>query len=528
MIVLRNWMRRKWVRFFLPILSAFLLALSLCYPSVGFIEWVALVPFALFLFEAVEGEKVSFRRAYVWGLGFFWVYYALVYHWFFYMYPLDFLGLSAGVSVIVVMLACFGVSLLQAVPSAFLVPLFLVASRGRSVSRFRLLPPFLAAALWCVMEWSLTLTWAGVPWSRLALGQTSMLAVIQSASLFGPYFITFLIVAVNFLVGYGLFFNKRLAPALGALLLAVNVAVGGVLLAIDGESTQPLRVAAVQGNISSAQKWGEDGLIISLTRYTELTQLAAFRGADLVVWPESVIPYDLNEDDVMLSYLGKLASSEGIHLVIGSFEKQGDINHNALFAFDPQGQLNPTAYAKRRLVPFGEFIPMEKFIKTVVPLLADLNARSADLDPGEGSNIIHTELGNIGGIICFDSIYEELSRASVLDGAQLLVISTNDSWFSDSAALSMHNRQSVLRAVENGRYVIRAANTGISSIISPTGEILDSLGALEDGIVVKDVYLRDSLTLYTRMGNVIIWLSVALYLAVISFDITRKILSRRR
>ena len=171
---------------------------------------------------------------------------------------------------------------------------------------------------------------------------------------------------------------------------------------------------------------------------------------------------------------------------------------------------------------------MEKFIKTVVPLLADLNARSADLDPGEGSNIIHTELGNIGGIICFDSIYEELSRASVLDGAQLLVISTNDSWFSDSAALSMHNRQSVLRAVENGRYVIRAANTGISSIISPTGEILDSLGALEDGIVVKDVYLRDSLTLYTRMGNVIVWLSVALYLAVISFDITRKILSRRR
>ena len=337
-----------------------------------------------------------------------------------------------------------------------------------------------------------------------------------------------MIVVVNFLVGYGLFFNKRFAPALGALLLAVNVAVGGVLLAIDGESSQPLRVAAAQGNISSAQKWGEDGLIISLTRYTELTQLAAFRDADLVVWPESVIPYDLNEDDVMLSYLGKLASSEGIHLIVGSFEKQGDINHNALFAFDPQGKLNPTAYAKRRLVPFGEFIPMEKFIKTVVPLLADLNARSADLDPGEGSNIIHTELGNIGGIICFDSIYEELSRASVLDGAQLLVISTNDSWFSDSAALSMHNRQSVLRAVENGRYVIRAANTGISSIISPTGEILDSLGALEDGIVVKDVYLRDSLTLYTRMGNVIVWLSVALYLAVISFDITRKILSRRR
>ena len=528
MTVIRDWMSRKWVRFTLPIISAFLLALTLCYPSVGFLEWIALVPFALFLFGAVEREKVSFWRAYLWGFGFFWLYYALIYHWFFYMYPLDFLGLSSGASAVVVTVACFGLSLLQAVPSSFLVPLFLVASRGRGVARARLLTPFLAAALWCVMEWSLTLTWAGVPWSRLALGQTSMLAVVQTASLFGSYFITFLIVAVNFLIGYGLFFGKRLAPALGALLLALNVAVGGVLLMIDGESGQPLRVAAAQGNVSSAQKWDDDGFIASLVRYTELTQLAAFRGAELVVWPESVIPYDLNEDDATSTYLGKLASTEGIHLMVGSFEKQGDINRNALFIFDPQGQRNPTVYAKRRLVPFGEFIPMESFIKSVIPPLAQLNARSASLTPGEGSNIIRTELGSIGGIICFDSIYEELPRASVLDGAQLLIVSTNDSWFSDSAALSMHNRQSVLRAIENGRYIVRAANTGISSIISPTGEILDSLGALEDDIVIKDVYLRDSLTLYTRMGNAVVWVSVALYLAVISFDVTRKVLSRGR
>jgi len=510
----------------LSAVSALLLALSLCYPTVGFIEWIALVPLAFSLFDAVYGERISAWRTYLWGFGFFWLYYALIYHWFFYMYPLDFLGLSAGASIVVVTVACFGLALIQAVPSAFLFPLFLGVARRRAASRARLLTPFLAAALWCVIEWSLTLTWAGVPWSRLALGQASLPIMVQSASLFGSYFITFLIVAVNFLVAYGLFLGKRFAPALGALLLACNVAVGGILLLAYRDSGPLIRVAAAQGNVSSAQKWNEDGYIDALIRYTELTQLAAFRGADLVVWPESVIPYDLNEDRSMNSFLGKLASTEEIHLLVGSFEKREESNHNAIFAFGPDGVRNPTAYAKRHLVPFGEFLPMEAFIKAMIPPLAELNAFAEALDPGEGSNIIHTELGDIGGIICFDSIYEELARQSVADGAQLLVVSTNDSWFSDSAALSMHNRQSVLRAVENGRYVVRAANTGISSIISPNGEILASIGALEDGVIVEDIHMRDSMTLYTRMGNLVVWLSIGLYLAVVSFDITQKLLSR--
>ena len=100
-------------------------------------------------------------------------------------------------------------------------------------------------------------------------------------------------------------------------------------------------------------------------------------------------------------------------------------------------------------------------------------------------------------------------RDSVLNGAEIIAISTNDSWFSDSAALSMHNSQSVLRAVENGRYVVRSANTGISSIIDPMGRVVDSLGANREGYVTAEVNLRNDLTLYTRIGNVIVWLCIA-------------------
>ena len=112
--------------------------------------------------------------------------------------------------------------------------------------------------------------------------------------------------------------------------------------------------------------------------------------------------------------------------------------------------------------------------------------------------------GKIGGLICFDSIYETLTLDSVREGAQLLALATNDSWYQDSAAVYQHNRHAVLRAVESGRYIVRAANTGISSIIRPTGEITASLAPLKAGVVTGDVYFRSDRTVYSIVGNVIV------------------------
>ncbi len=509
-------------------ISAVLTALVVCFPVLGALEWVSLIPLAFVLFSAVGRETFSFRRSYLAGLGFFMIYYAVIFHWFFYMYPLDFLGLHPAAAAVVVVLACFGIAFLQALVGAFVFPLFLLAARGRLVRKCPILMPFLAAALWCVMEWSLTLTWAGVPWSRLVLGQMEMSAVVQTVSLFGSYFITFLIVVVNFLLIYAFYYHKWVVAALPIALFAVNFVAGAVLLDIGTVEGEPLRVAAVQGNVSSEDKWNDDKFLDGLSRYIELTKNAAEGGAELVLWSESVIPYSVNEMESVDSLLQKLADTLDIHLLVGGFYTESGEDYNAIYAYAPDGSLNATKYFKRHLVPFGEFVPMEGLVRVILPPLAQLNAFSEALEPGTDSNIIRTEVGDIGCLICFDSIYEESVRDSVLDGAELIALSTNDSWFADSAALYMHNGQAALRAIESGRYIVRSANTGISSIITPHGDILDSEGVNDEGVATAKVYLRDGLTLYTRIGNLVIWLSIAGFLAVISYDVTANLLDRKR
>ena len=508
--------------------SAILLGITVCFPVVGILEWIALVPMALVLFFEARRENFSFGKAYFVGFAFFEIYLAVIYHWFFYMYPLDFLGMSRGAALVVVTVACFGLALLHTIPSALVIPLFLVAARGRAVKRYPVLMPILAAALWCVAEWSLTLGWSGVPWARLTLGQMSLLPMVQTTSLFGSYGITFLIVLVNFLLAYALADKKRLAVAVSLLLVALNLAVGGVLMLRDPAEGEPIRMAAVQGNISSKDKWDDDSFIDSLTVYTRYTQKAAADGATVVVWPESVVPYSINEMPSVDSYLRTLAKTEKIHLLVGGFLTDGEDIYNAIYAYAPDGSLNETYYFKRRLVPFGEFLPMEGFIRTFIPPLAELNTLSKDLEAGEDSNIIRTDAGDFGCLICFDSIYEELVRDSVGDGAEIILLSTNDSWFSDSAALYMHNRQAALRAIENGRYVVRSANTGISSIITPHGEVLNSVGALRKGYVVEDVYLKTNTTLYNRIGNAVVWLSMAFWFSVVFSNVILKISDNKK
>ena len=128
------------------------------------------------------------------------------------------------------------------------------------------------------------------------------------------------------------------------------------------------------------------------------------------------------------------------------------------------------------------------------------------MTPGDDSAIFYTDIGKVGSLICFDSIYETLARDSVKDGAELIAISTNDSWFSDSAAIYMHNNQARLRAIECGRYVARAANTGVSSFITDTGIILGEISPLTDGYLCAEVYLSDSRTLYSLVGNLFVYL----------------------
>jgi apolipoprotein N-acyltransferase len=153
---------------------------------------------------------------------------------------------------------------------------------------------------------------------------------------------------------------------------------------------------------------------------------------------------------------------------------------------------------------------MREFVTFIFPPLANIGMLEDDLLAGEGSVVIDSEEGMIGCGICFDSIYEKVIYDSARNGAEIIVIATNDSWFSDSAALDMHNSQSRLRAIESGKYVVRAANTGISSIIDPMGNVNQELGALERGYIVGEVSMKEGNTIYTHIGNLFVYCCMAL------------------
>lgn len=156
---------------------------------------------------------------------------------------------------------------------------------------------------------------------------------------------------------------------------------------------------------------------------------------------------------------------------------------------------------------------MEWFIRTFLPIFLELNLIEDPLGEGTDANVFDTDLGKIGGIICFDSIFPALSVDSVRNGAELLVVSTNDSWFGDSGALRQHNHQSELRAIETGRYVVRSANTGVSSIITPEGEYLAEIPPLTEDYATAEVYMRSDKTLYTVIGDLFSYVCLSVTVA---------------
>ena len=485
-------------------------ALILVFPILGILQWISMVPIFLGVYALLDRERISAKRAYLYGFLTVYAYYFVLYHWFVKLYPLDFAGLEPGAAAGVVAIAWLGMPLLQAIPGGLIFVFYRLIGKTDAFKRFSILRPFAFSALWVIFEWSSTLHWTGVPWGRLALGQIEMLPMLQSASLFGSYFVSFLILTVNGLLAYSLVFaeKKRLCALAACGVLVANFAFGVVAQSIPAKEENTLRAAVLQPNVGSQEKWG-DSEELTMERCEEFTRKAAEEGAELLILPETVFPFELGYDDYLIDFFADLATEYDVYFLIGAFytDKRGD-EYNGLYLMTPDGELSETIYGKRHLVPFGEYVPMREFVETVFPPLSDIAMLDSDLAAGKDSSLFETEWGRVGSLICFDSIYEQLTLDSVRDGADLMVISSNDSWFFDSAAVYQHQAQAQLRAIESGRYILRSANTGISTIISPKGELLAWIDPLVDGYAVSDVATISQNTLYTVVGNLFVYLSM--------------------
>lgn len=517
-----NLLKNKYLMPLILILSGVLTSLPLIFPSIGFIQWVSVIPAALVLIVSSEDKEVKLRRIYWRGILYFWSFYALSFHWFFCMYPLDFVGLSNAASIAVILVACFGLSLLQAVFSAFSFLLFAKITRSEILQGFGFARPFLAAALYVIAEWFQTVGWWGVPWGRMPLGQINFMLLLRSSAVFGSYFVTFVMISVNFGIAYFILSGCKQKYFVAAALstFAINLALGSLVTVFDQISYARVNVGVAQGNISSSDKWNEDTLEETKAIYRDLTLKAANDGADVVIWPETALPYDLFASRHLSEYVKDLAKEGNVTLIVSAFteDEESGLLANSMIEVKPDGSFGDKIYSKRRLVPFGEFVPMRGLISVIFPPLANVGMLEEDLAAGEESVVIASRRGYIGCGVCFDSIYETILLDSVNNGAQFIAISTNDSWFGDSAALYMHNSQSRIRAIETGRYIARSANTGISSIIDPMGNVVSELGALERGYAVEEIELRNSKTVYSVIGNAFVYLCMGFPMALLMLD----------
>lgn len=507
-------MRAKY--FLITTASALVTGLLYTFYDVGFVAWFSLLPYFYVLMKKINDGGAKPRKLYFFGLWFSFVYYSAVFYWFTYQYPLDFMGFSRALSVAYVATAWFGMSLLYSITLALVPYLTSHFAKTALCKKYPFTLPFFIGVCWSMVEWMHTKTFMGVPWTRLALTQQKYLPILQISSVFGSYFVSFLIVSVNACMAYALYAlakngNKkntatRTAAVTAAGLFVVNYVFGTVAIYVDEKNEDGERAAAsaTQANMLSQEKWSNDGNDVAYQRYSALVREAAEEGAKLVVLPETAFTYDLNEYVGLKNKIAALAQETGCILFVGAFDSDGEESYNAIYTFYPDGSVSENTYKKRRLVPFGEYLPAKEIFCTVFPFLNSINLFEDELTMGEKTENAETEYGSVGFLICFDSIYESLALDSVRDGAELIAVSTNDSWFLDSSAIYEHNGQSVLRAVETRRYVIRAANTGMSSIISPIGKIKKSIEPLVSGQITDEVVFRNDITFYTAFPNLFI------------------------
>jgi len=352
---------------------------------------------------------------------------------------------------------------------------------------------FPAAAM--AEEWLRGHVFTGLPWT--ALGNLLLdTPAIGWAAWFGVYALALLpaLMAAGLVLLFGSE-HKRIGAA--------GIVMAGLLVALapppeTGHGAQHT-AALVQANIPQDKKWDASFLNTTMQRYASLSASVAAK-TDIIIWPEAAIPFFLERAPDWETWLDKRVQRWQTPLLYGGLKLTGKRTaQNGLFAFDSQQDATDLAArpfsGKHHLVPFGEYVPSWiPFLHTLVPEIANFR-------PAEDTGIIQVHGISYGSLICYESLFPEEARSRVQNGAQVLVNVTNDAWYGTSPAAWQHFQAARMRAVETGRYVLRAANTGITAIIQPDGKVAVSSPWWIQTALLGSYQVSDKQTPYVRWGD---------------------------
>ncbi len=473
------------------VLSGFLGAAAFPKIEWPFMAWIALIPLLAVL--ARKGARKRWLAGWIAGT----VYYGILLYWI-PAVPSHYAGmpmtLSLGVYLLLILVlgaswALFGLA-------------FAFLHRRRPGAAFAAAP-----FLWVGIEYILTHVLTGFPWGLFGLSQYRNLPFIQISAVTGIYGVSFILVLFQGLFVYSMRTSRRLPFALGLILMAL-VHIGGFLsMGRVAPSDRSFSAAVVQGNVSSDVYWtqtGADKIMSLFEDHMALTRRASDQGAKLVIWPEFSVPLCFSCDDPLYrsfkDVLAQFVEETGTTLVVGSNEASGP--PEAKLYFNSSLCLNPgrpvTSYAKMHLVPFGEYTPYKK----ILGFVEKVSHAIGELTPGPGPTLHAFRDLKFGTPICYELIFPDLVRRFTKAGANFLVTITNDGWYGRSSAPYQHFANAVFRAVENRRFLLRAATTGISGLVDPYGRILARSEIGLQTFLQGTVTPLSVLTFYARWGDV--------------------------
>ena len=382
----------------------------------------------------------------------------------------------------------------------------------------------LAPAFWVTTELGRQYVWDGFPWALLGYSQVTVLPIAQLASVVGVYGLSGFIALTSAGLAYAIAARgaERWVPLALSALLVAGVGVWGSTRLRRNElvtAGDPVRVAVIQGNIAQEDKWNPALRGPIMDRYLAMTRDALAQGATFILWPESATPLPF-EEDLRSGEIRRVAIDAKATLLVGSDQIEPVKTvpgrpapeprfYNAAFLVKPDGTVG-AVYRKMHLVPFGEYVPAKRLLFFVGPIIEAVS----DFSAGTEHVLLPVGPHAVSTAICYEVIYASLMRHFVTQGSELLTTITNDAWYGRSSAAYQHWDQASLRAIEGGRYLARAANTGISGFVDPYGRVLAKSDLFEQDVLVSDLRFLKHRTIYSRTGDVAAWLSLALTAAV--------------
>ena len=469
--------------YLLILISAIITGLSQHFPSFGFLCWFSLVPFIKILY--FEYNRIQLiKYSFLWGV----VYNLIVVYWL-----ATNIGTTPFIAFVVMLLTIFILSF----NTIFIVVLWMTVRDY--IQKYDL---FFLAVFWVVIEFLRSYGLLGFPWISLANTQTNYLYLIQNVEYVGIYGITFWILFFNIFIFKLLYSDLRKPYAYYYILLLLLPWVSGYKLYsqyanILPDSNNSLNLLVIQPNISLSDKNNPKNSSNILKTIIDSTINNISKKTQLVVWPESAMPYHSVQSQYVKDYLNEKLFVENFHLLTGN------IIHEDFDIYNSSILLNKNeikgAYNKRQLVPLAEHFPFSDNFD----FLKNINLGQANFSKGKEDYVFGIDEFRFASLICIESTFPDINRRHANMSVDAMIYLVNDGWYLTSPEPRQHARQSIFRAIENRIPVIRCANTGISQIINPLGIVekeieLNKFGTINVQIN-KNIYKK---TFYTRFGNI--------------------------